>query len=583
MSGLPVPADSRVRRREPEPDDESGDTEPDDYPYRITGKGVRRFVLSFCVLYTVLAVSLFSVFALQDQAPALITGALEQEVNPGEEASFPVTVKNPSILEKEYSLVLEKDVPAGWVASFCSEEQCFYEECTERVKSLQELPYTVNIITDMVDHSGSLRLLLYYDGKIQGEASFTVETTKRAEFTTQMIESTPDQHGVSFSLQVANTGNVSDTYTVFLPSGVTATVSEPTFTCEPGQKKDVTVYVEENQKINTSVVVTAQSGLSETLYLICEQSVHYDFELYAAREYYIDEPETAVTFDIINMGDGSDTYHVHATCLSEGWEVECSSHTVTVDSKKSERVNVRIKRGEGKSTSIIVTATSESDLSKNVKINVYVQETQGKTVLAEYFTGTWCYVCSYGERALRQLAEELENLVVLVYHLKDELETPGTQTRTAGVYGFTDNVSTLVVNGTKHAYYSTGGEGAIYFKYKNIIEEMLSEGLKAEVYVSGHVVQDTAYVTAEIHPYISGTYDVYFVLFKNDFEYRGETKQYIARDVAAPQRVSLSGEEKMVSCEFTLPKGESFQGYGVVVIIQNPHTLEVIQANSYMF
>lgn len=584
MSGLPVPADIRVRRRESELELESDELDEQDSsnPYRITGDGVRKFLLSFFLLYAVLAISLFSVFALQDQAPTLAKGALEKEVTPGEEVNFAITVKNPSILEKEFSFVLEKDIPPGWIASFCNEEQCFYDGCTERIKSLQEQPYTVNIITDTVDHMGTVRLLLYFEGKIQEIVNFTVETTKEAQFTTQLLEDTPDQQGAAFTVQVVNTGNVPDTYTVAVPPGVKATVSEPVFTCEPGQQKEITVYIEEKNSINTSAIVKSESGLSETLYLICEKTINYDFELYSAREYYIDEPETEITFDIINRGDTPDVYRVHATCLSEGWEVQCYPDIVTVDSKKSERVKVLIKRGEGKSTSVIVTATSESELSKNIKINVYVQETQGKTVLAEYFTGTWCYVCSYGERALRQLAEEFENLIVLVYHLKDELETPGSQKRTAGVYGFTDNVSTLVVNGTKHAYYSTGGEGTIYFKYKNIIEALLSESLKAEMYISSHTVQSTAYVTAEIHPYVSGTYDVYFVLFKNDFEHRGEIKQYIVRDVQGPQRVLLSGEEIMVSCEFILPKGEPYQGYGVVVIIQNPQTLEVIQANSYM-
>ena len=290
-----------------------------------------------------------------------------------------------------------------------------------------------------------------------------------------------------------------------------------------------------------------------------------------------------ISFDIINMGDSADVYYVNATCLSAGWEVHCYPDTVVVDAKRSERMKVYVKRGEGRSTSVIITATSESGLSKNIKVSLYVQETQGKTVLAEYFTGTWCYVCSYGERALRQLAEEYENLIVLVYHLKDEVETPGSQKRSRDVYGFTDTVSTLVVNGVKHVYYTSGGEGTIYFKYKKIVEELLLEPMKAEIYISGHTVKNTAYITAEVHPYVSGDYNVYFVLFKNDFALRGETKQYIVRDVADTQQIHLTqGGETMVSCEFILPAGESFQGYGVVVIIQDPETLEIIQANSYM-
>jgi hypothetical protein len=167
--------------------------------------------------------------------------------------------------------------------------------------------------------------------------------------------------------------------------------------------------------------------------------------------------------------------------------------------------------------------------------------------------------------------------------LKDDIETPGSQKRTYGVYGFTDTVSTLIINGTKHVYYSSGGEGAIYFRYKKIIEELLSEPLKAEIYVSGRTLGNIAYVTAEIHSYGSGTYDVYFVLFKNNFDYRGgNTKQYIVRDVADPQNLYLTeGGETTVSCEFVLPAGDA-EGYGIVVIIQDPETLEVLQANSYM-
>ena len=583
-SGLPV-ADrrTRIRRRErDEPDEPDEPGESSDNPYRITGIAIRRFILLFFVIYAVLAVSIFSVFALQDQVPELVGNSAEKEIQSGEEASFTVLVRNPSILEKEFSLALEKELPSGWLASLCDETQCFYEECALVIGPRQEQHFTVNIIADTVGSEGCVRLLLYFEGTFQKMVKFSAKTREKPHFTAELIENTQDQKGVLFRLRITNTGNVPDWYTVFVPSGVSATVSESTIELEPGEEKDFTVYIEENQNINTSVVITSQSGLSETLYLICERNFHYDFELYSAREFYIDQPETEVTFDIINMGDASDVYRLSATCLSPEWEAHCYPDTVAVDSKKSERIRVLIKRGEGRSTSVIVTATSESGLSKNIKMSIYVQETQGKTVLAEYFTGTWCYVCSYGERALRTLAEEFDNLIVLVYHLKDDIETPGSQRRTIGVYGFTDAVSTMVVNGMKHVYYSSGGEGTIYFRYKRIFEALLSESLRAEIYISGRTSQNTAYVTAEIHSNVSGTYDVWFVLFKNDFEYRGETKQYIVRDTAIPQRVFLSQEELMVSCEFTLPEGESFEGYGVVVIVQHPETLEVIQANSYM-
>lgn len=582
-----MPADTRIRRKESvhqirRKESVQPEEDTDSTPYRITGAAVKKYVLSFCVLYTVLAVSIFSVFALQGQAPTFVKGTLEGEVEPGEEVTFSISLKNPSILGREFTLILEKDIPLGWVASFCDGTQCFYEECTDELQSLEEREFTVNVITDTVDHAGTLQLMMYYDGTIQEIVDYSVKTTKKAQFTAELLEDVPDQDGAAFRVKITNTGNVPDVYTVFVPSGVTASVTEDTIELEPGHEKEVAVHIEEKGSINTSVVVTSQSGLSETLYLICERHFTYDFELYSPREFYIDQSEAEITVDIINMGDVTDVYTVSATCLSPGWEVHCYHETVSVDPKKSERIKVWIKRGEGKSTSVIVTATSESGLSKNAKLNVFLQETQGKTVLAEYFTGTWCYVCSYGERALRQLAEEFEDLVVLVYHLKDEIETPGSQKRAVGLYGFTDNVSTLVINGNKHLYYSTGGEGTIYFKYKNIIQELLSEMLKVEIYTSGHTVQNTAYVTAEIHSYIQGTYDVYFVLFKNDFEYRGETKQYIVRDVSDPIRITLTEEGTMVSCEFELPPGDSFEGYGVVVIVQNYETLEVIQANSYM-
>lgn len=581
-SGLPV-AERRARtRRESKEESEEEPGESSENPYRITGTAVKRFILLFFVSYAILAVSIFSVFALQDQTPELVGSSAEKEIESGEEARFSFLVRNPSILEKEFSLVLEKELPPGWMASLCDETQCFFDECTSGLGPRKEQHFTVNIIADTVGSAGCVRVHLQCNGIPQKIVKFSVKTKEKPHFTAQLIEDTPDQNGVSFRLRITNTGNVPDWYTVFVPSGISAAVSESTIELEPGEEKDITVYIEGNQSINTSVVVTSQYELSETLYLICERDFHYDFELYSAREFYIDKSETEVTFDIINMGDAPDVYQVNATCLSPGWEAFCHPETVMVESRKSERVKVLVKRGEGRSTSVIVTAASESGLSKNIKMSIYVQETQGKTVLAEYFTGTWCYVCSYGEHALRTLAEEFENLIVLVYHLKDDIETPGSERRTKGVYGFDDTVSTLVVNGTKHVYYSSGGEGAIYFRYKRIVEALLSETLKAEIYISGHTSQNTAYITAEIHPYISGAYDVWFILFKNDFEYRGETKQYIVRDTAYPQRVYLSDEELMVSCEFTLPEGESFEGYGVVVVIQHPETLDVIQANAYM-
>ncbi len=593
-SGLPAIANRRTRRRapikaapkaEPKLKAESAEREAEDDtgPYRITGKAVKKFVLSFLLLYAVLAVSIFSVFAVQDQSPVLVKELLQREIEPGEEAIFAISVKNSSILEKEFTLMLEKELPSGWIASFCDEAQCFYEGCTQTIKPFHTKEFTVNVISDTVGQTGSVQLLLFVEEVLKQKAEFTVNTRKKAQFTVELTENNPGNTGVSFTIQVTNTGNVPDTYTLFLPSGVTAQVSEPSVALEPGEKKDITVYIEEKKDINTSLMITSDSGISESLYLIFERTVHYDFDLYSAKEYYLDQAEAELTVDIINIGNVPDVYAVSATCLSPGWEVHCYPEQVEVDSKKSSRVSIFVDRGEGRSTSVIVTATSESGLSKNIKLAIYVQETQGKTVLAEYFTGTWCYVCSYGERALRTLAEQYENLIVLVYHLKDEIETEGSQKRSKALYGFTDTVSTLVVNGTKHVYYSSGGEGTIYFKYKNIIEQLLTEILKAEIYISGHIMGDTASITAEIHPYLAGDYDVYFVLFKNDFECRGDVKQYIVRDAADPQRIQLTeGGEIMVSCQFTLPEGESWEGYGVVVILQDPKTLEVIQANSYM-
>lgn len=535
------------------------------------------------MLYGVLAVSIFSVFALQDQAPVLVYDLSEKEIGTGEEANYSITVKNPSILEKEFSLVLEKDMPSEWVASLCDQSQCYYDMCSASVKPLDELEYTVNVLTDTIGQTGSVRLLLYHGDLLQDVVKFTVITPTQPMFSAHLIDTSIGSDGVTFGIEIINTGNVPDTYTFLVPPSVNAKTDADSIQLHPGESQDISVFVEGRESINTSIMVTSASGLSETLYLICEQEIEFDFELYSPKEFYLDQEEGEITFDLINMGDCSDAYSITATCLSPGWEAQSHSNTISVGSKESERIKVRIKRGEGKNSSVIISVMSESGLSKNIKVSVYVQETQGKTVLAEYFTGTWCYVCSYGERALKQLAEEFDNLIVLVYHLRDEIETPGSLIRSSGVYGFNDTVSTLVVNGRKHIYYTSGGEGAIYFKYKSIIEEMLSDPLTAEIFVSGRTIQQKATVTAEIRSFSPHTCDVYFVLFKNDFEVRGELKQYIVRDVGNPQRIFLSEGETKLSCDFMLPAGESFEGYGVVVILQDPYTLQVIQSTSYMF
>ncbi len=574
---LPVtPGTRRGRKSEEE------ELQREEPSYRVTAEAVKRFVLCFFVLYGVMALSVFSVFAVNEKNLDLVTETSTVEVGAGEEATFTVSVENPSILGKEFTLVLEKEIPNGWTASFCDESQCFYDTCTESVGSLQGKPYKVNVITDSLSQTGTVSLRLYREGMLCATSQFTIRTRDYTDFQAILKETERDSASVSFTIAITNAGNVPDVYTVFVSPGVTAQVSEDRIELGPGEEKEIKIFIEEKGSINTSLMIRSSSGKSETLYLICEQNFHYDFELYSPKEAYIDSPEKEVTFDIVNTGDAPDSYSVSATCLSPGWEVFCTPDKVSLPSNKSERVKIIVKRGEGKNTSIIVTATSESGLSKNIKMAVYTQETRGKTVLAEYFTGTWCYVCSYGERAIRQLAEEYRSVIVLVYHLKDDIETPSSQKRSKDVYGFTDSVSTLVVNGTKHVYYTSGGEGTIYFRYKKIIEELMPGTAKAEIYVSGHVTGNTAYIAAEIRPHVVGSCDVYFVLFKNNFAYRGDIKQYIVRDVADPQRITLAGDEIMVSCVFTLPNGESFKDYGVVVILQNPETLEVLQATSYM-
>ncbi|MGD2248076.1 MAG: hypothetical protein PVF58_06690 [Candidatus Methanofastidiosia archaeon] len=567
---------TRTRRKEKN----VSDTEPEESAYTITGTAVARFILVFIIVYCVAAVSIFSVFALQDQVPHIVYQNVQHHVEPGEEATFAFIVKNPSILEKKVEITLHKELPEGWVASFCSDTQCFYDTGGFTLHSLQEKRFTANVITDASGKTGKVNVSLIVNGETKDTVEFTVNTSQNAAFNAQVTHTERVQDEVSFTVLLKNSGNVSDVYTMFVPPGVTASVSSDTVELNPGEETEIIIYISQKESVNTSVMVTSQTGVSKTLYLICEQKVHYDFELYSAREFYMDTEKTEISFDIINIGDTADTYTVQTTCLASDWESICSTHTVNLQPNTSERVKIQVNRGTGKSTSIIVTAASQTGLSKNIKLKVYAQETQGKTVLAEYFTGTWCYVCSYGERALRQLAEEIDNLIVLVYHLKDDIETPGSKKRSEGVYGFVDTVSTLVINGSKHVYYSSGGEGAIYFKYKNVIEKMLSEELKAEIYVSGQIIENTAYITAEIRSYCSGDYDVYFVLFKNDFNYKGGVKQYIVRDVSGPESVTLTGNTVVVSGEFVLP--DIPEGYGVVIIIQNPVTLEVIQATSYM-
>jgi len=530
----------------------------------------------------VLAVSIFSVFALQDQAPLLLFDQSEREIGTGEEVTYSITVKNPSILEKEFSLVLDKDIPAEWVASLCDQSHCYYDTCSASLGPLEECQYTVNVLTDTTGQTGSVRLRLYYRDILQEVAKFTVTTPTEYQFSSHLVDTVVESDGVTFEIQIQNTGNTADTYSFLVPPGVNAQIDEDSVELQPGESRNISVYIEDIYSINTSLIIKSASKLEESLYLILEKEIESNFELYSPKEFYLDEEEGQITFDLINMGDCSDVYSITATCLSPNWEARLHRTTISVDTKKSERIEVIIKRGEGKNSSVIISVTSESGITKNIKVIVYAQETQGKTVLAEYFTGTWCYVCSYGERALKQLAEEFENLIVLVYHLKDEIETPGSLIRSSGVYGFSDTVSTLVINGTKHIYYSSGGEGAIYFKYKSIIEDMLSDPLNAEIFVSGRTMQNTAYLTAKIRSYSPHTCDVYFVLFKNDFKVRGELKQYIVRDVGDPQRIFLSEGEIQLSCEFELPAGESFEGYGVVVILQDPYTLQVIQSTSYM-
>lgn len=573
----PVPYTHTRTRREK---DVSEQEEKEESSYSITGTAVARFIVVFLIMYSIVAVSIFSVFAFQDQIPGIILHSVHEEVKPGEEVTFVFAVKNPSILEKTVDISLQKELPEGWVASFCDGNQCFYESSTCTLQSLQEKEFTLNVITNSSGNTGTVNVSVMTHTDIVDSAEFTVDTIQNAAFDIQVTNTERVQDEVSFTVLLKNSGNVRDVYTLFVPPGVTSRVSAETVELNAGEEKEITIYITSRESVNTSLMVTSKAGLSKTLYLICEHKAHYDFELYSAREFFMDSTKTEISFDIINIGDTADTYTIHATCLAADWKATCNTHTVNLQPNKSERVKINVEQGSGKDTSIIVTAASQTGLSRNIKMKVYVQETQGKTVLAEYFTGTWCYVCSYGERALRQLAEEIDNLIVLVYHLKDDIETPGSKKRSEGVYGFTDTVSTLVINGSKHVYYSSGGEGAIYFRYKKVIEKMLSEELKAEIYVSGKTVENAAYITAEIRPYCSGNYDVYFILFKNDFDYKGGVKQYIVRDVADPQSVNLTGDTVVVSSEFVLP--DVPQGYGVVVIIQNPVTLEVIQATSYM-
>lgn len=565
---------------------------------KISWRKVLGFASLSLLIYFILALSLLSANALISDELFLTHSETLKVVSPGETAEFDFVIENSSYFKKEFHLKLAKNIPKGWIASFCDTQTCFYEETTYFLEGKRKESFKVKIDvpeSSEKDLEGSATLLLFEDEELKESFKSIARAGLREALRIELKDTLELEVGRKYILKVENLGNVKDSYKIYLErlsSGWKAQLSHKKIEIEALQWKEIEVKLipEKNAGDLGEMKVTVRSesneSIEEEVLLKTEFASVREFSLRVQDEYILKETGSYIEFEIDNEGNLPETFEVYLVSYPLEWRVEVLNSRKTIDPQESEKIMVFVEpKGNLKNTSLILSVSNSREF-KNLNLKLSVETLQGRAILAEYFTATWCFVCKYGEAALERLVQEFPNLLVLNYHIEDNLTTEGSDKRAQGLYEIQANIVTAIFNGNKYANYSSGGEEVLYIKYKEKIEELQNLPLKVEISMSGSYIEDKVEVSARLKPLSPlGEYDVYFVVFRDNFSYQNSVKRWIVRETLGPFRVNLR-DVVSLSQSFVIPQSPGntgIGGVGVVVIIQDPFTKEIIASGVYNF
>ena len=173
-----------------------------------------------------------------------------------------------------------------------------------------------------------------------------------------------------------------------------------------------------------------------------------------------------------------------------------------------------------------------------------------RTVIAEQFTATWCGFCPNAAGGLKKLQDEVgkENLVVLAYHVNDEMDSTQTNDRATdyGVSGIPD-----VHFDAKLRTTGAGSVDTAYADYKGHYDTRRGTQSPFQMESGGTISGSTASieVNVDLVGSFSGNLNLRYVLYEDGVSAGGDTYNWVVREMKY---------DTVSSSDFPLSKQKSF-------------------------
>ncbi len=191
-----------------------------------------------------------------------VTGEKEKEVGASKTAKFSLDIKNMGE-EDTYSFSTEKNLPEAWKVSLSDESLSLAQNESKTLDVFVTTSYNGD-----GGEEGTVSLRIIPQHGEEKRITLTAQIKKEHNFTLRCAEPkkyTPKGYDVTFNVQITNTGNAEDTYSIETEEGI---LSEQEIQLSSGDQSSVTVTVPEvHSDAQFSLSVNSESGLEKEIEL----------------------------------------------------------------------------------------------------------------------------------------------------------------------------------------------------------------------------------------------------------------------------------------------------------------------------